>query len=144
MKKISPFVLPLALLGVVFFLGGCGYQSASQSTTPAPNSAANTPATPSPSSSATKTPSPATGQVAGAVTIQNFAFSPAEITIAKGETVTWTNEDSSPHQIASDNGKFQGPSFSKGQTYSFTFNDTGAFPYHCAIHPMMKGNIVVK
>jgi amicyanin len=145
MKKISLLALPLALLGAVLFLGGCGYQNTSQSTTPATNySAATAPATTPSSNSAATVPSPTTNQAAGAVTIQNFAFSPASLTIKKGETVTWTNQDSAPHQIASDNGKFQGPSFSKGQTYSFTFNDTGTFPYHCTIHPMMKATIVVQ
>lgn len=131
MKKISFFALPLALLAAAFFLGGCGYQNTSQSTTPS-------------GSSAQQTPSPTANQSAGAVTIQNFAFSPASLTINKGEAVTWTNEDSAPHQIASDNNIFQGSPINKGQTYSFTFSDTGEFSYHCAIHPSMKGKIIVK
>ncbi|HLM83744.1 MAG TPA: cupredoxin family copper-binding protein, partial [Candidatus Bathyarchaeia archaeon] len=78
------------------------------------------------------------------VTIENFAFSPANLTIKKGDTVIWTNKDSAPHQVASDDGKFQGPSLSKGQVYSFTFNETGVFPYHCAVHPTMKAAITVQ
>ncbi|TSA44946.1 hypothetical protein D4R51_02730 [bacterium] len=131
MKKISFLALPLAFLGAAFFLGGCGYQSTSQSTTPATNSAATA-------------PSPTVDQTAGAVTIQNFAFSPASLTIKKGESVTWTNEDSAPHQIASDTNAFSGNAINKGQTYSFTFNTAGEFDYHCAIHPSMKGKIIVQ
>jgi amicyanin len=146
MKKISLLALPLALLGAVFFLGGCGYQTANQGTAPQGSSNPKTsPATTPATNSAETTPSPAANQPSGAVTIQNFAFSPADLKIKKGDTVTWTNEDSAPHQIASDTtGKFQGPSISKGQTYSFTFNDTGTFPYHCVIHPMMKATITVE
>lgn len=131
MKKIFFFAIPLALLGAVFFLGGCGNQNSSQSTTPTTNSAATIPTT-------------APGQTKGAVTIQNFAFSPAEITISKGESVTWTNEDSAPHQIASDTNVFSGNLIAKGQNYSFIFKDAGTFSYHCVIHPSMKGTIIVK
>lgn len=151
MKKVSLLALPLALLGAAFFLGGCGSQTANQGTTPTyGNSAPAAPAVPAPPTTpatnpAASAPSPTTNQAATAVTIQNFAFSPASLTIKKGETVTWTNKDSAPHQIASDMaGKFQGPSISNGQTYSFTFNETGSFPYHCAIHPMMKATITVQ
>lgn len=148
MKKISLLALPLALVGAVFFLGGCGNQAANQGATPSyGNSPAQTPAsstTPAPSPAATA-PAPTSNQATGAVTIQNFAFSPASLTIKKGETVTWTNKDSAPHQIVSDTaGKFQGPSISSGQTYSFTFNETGTFAYHCSIHPMMKATITVQ
>ncbi|MFA5872074.1 MAG: cupredoxin family copper-binding protein [Parcubacteria group bacterium] len=97
-----------------------------------------------PSSAAPSSRTNAAQNTAAAVTIQNFTFSPASLTIKKGETVTWTNEDSVPHQIASDSGAFQGNSMGKGQSYSFTFNTTGEFDYHCAIHPSMKGKIIVQ
>jgi plastocyanin len=127
MKKLSLIALPLALLGAVFFLGGCGSQKAA----PAANSGAMAPAM-------------APGQIKGAVMIRNSAFNPIEMTIAKGENIIWMNEDSASHQIASDTNLFSGNSISKGQNYSFTFKDTGTFPYHCAIHPFMKGTIIVK
>jgi plastocyanin len=138
MKKISLIALPLALLAAVFFLGGCGYQS----TTPATGS--NAPKTaPAPNSPGTPS-SPTANQSSGAVAIQNFAFSPASLTIKKGESVTWTNEDSVAHIIVSDSSAFQSGSLAKGQTFSFTFNQTGQFPYHCSIHPSMKATIIVQ
>jgi plastocyanin len=81
------------------------------------------------------------------VTIKNFAFGPASLTVNKGDTVTWTNEDSAEHQIASDSGdavSFSGPAMPQGQSFSFKFDSTGTFPYHCVIHPSMKGMITVK
>jgi plastocyanin len=81
--------------------------------------------------------------VAGnAVDIQNFAFSPATLTVKKGTTVTWTNNDSAAHQIKSTT--FNSSQFGKGQTFSFTFNDAGTFDYSCAIHPSMLGKIIVE
>jgi plastocyanin len=80
---------------------------------------------------------------AAAVTIQNFAFSPASVTVPTGTTVTWTNRDSAPHQVGSDTGAFQGGALGTGASYSFTFTTPGTFPYHCVIHPSMHGTVTV-
>jgi plastocyanin len=84
------------------------------------------------------------------VTIQNFAFVPASITVPAGTTVTWTNEDSAPHQILSDatpmfmtGALFMSSQLQQGQKFSFTFNNPGTYAYHCAIHAFMKGTIIV-
>ncbi|HET6924285.1 MAG TPA: cupredoxin family copper-binding protein [Candidatus Saccharimonadales bacterium] len=80
------------------------------------------------------------------VTIQNFAFSPANLTVPQGTAVTWTNKDSTAHTVTSDSG---GPfvlnsgTIEPGLTFSTTLNKTGTFPYHCSIHPNMKGTITV-
>lgn len=79
------------------------------------------------------------------VDIMNMMFSPSQITVAKGTTVTWTNNDSIAHTVTADSGS--GPNSSDiapGQTYSYTFNDTGSFQYHCSIHPSMQGTVVVQ
>lgn len=79
-----------------------------------------------------------------AVAIESFAYSPATLTVKKGTTVTWTNKDSAPHTVTVDSGS--GPAsgnMSKGDTYSFTFNDVGTFNYHCKIHPSMTAKVVV-
>jgi len=78
------------------------------------------------------------------VNINNFSFNPSVITIKVGTKVTWTNNDSVPHQVKGDNlSSLNTPIMNNGQTYSFTFNDIGTFNYHCVIHPMMKGEIIV-
>ena len=79
------------------------------------------------------------------VSIANMAFSPADITVKKGTTVTWTNNDSVAHDIEETDGK-KGPAsgtLQSGQTYSFTYNETGSFNYHCSIHPSMTGAVTV-
>ena len=88
-------------------------------------------------------------QVAGlnSVMIQNFAFSPATLTIKTGSTVTWMNQDGAPHQIASDPGSvvaFTSESLAYGASFQFTFNQTGTYSYYCTIHPSMKGTIIVQ
>jgi plastocyanin len=86
-------------------------------------------------------------QTGNEVRISGFAFIPQSITIQKGQTVTWTNEDAVIHQIAADPGQpeisdFSSPNMNRGDTYSYTFSEAGAWAYHCNIHPSMKGTIV--
>lgn len=79
------------------------------------------------------------------VTIANFAFTPQTITVKRGSTVIWTNEDSVGHTVTSDTGNgLDSPLLSKGQSYSKIFNATGTFSYHCTPHPNMKGIVIVE
>ncbi len=79
------------------------------------------------------------------VGIENFAFSPKEIRIKKGDTITWTNEDSAPHTVTSDTGdELDSQRLNTGQTYTHKFNEKGTFSYYCAIHPSMKGKVIVE
>jgi plastocyanin len=79
-----------------------------------------------------------------AVTIAGFAFLPQTLTVAKGTTVTWTNNDSTTHTVTSDSGVWDSGNLAPGKTFSFTFNQTGTFPYHCNIHSSMTAKIVVQ
>ena len=79
------------------------------------------------------------------ISIQNFSFSPASLTVQKGKTVKWINQDSVAHTATENDGK-NGPSspeLAPGQSYSFTFNEDGVFHYHCALHSNMTGVVTV-
>jgi plastocyanin len=76
------------------------------------------------------------------VNIQSYSFQPAEITIRKGETVTWINQDSVDHTITGNS--FDSGLFGKGQSFKQTFNESGIFEYHCSPHPNMKGKVIVQ
>ncbi|MDY9923198.1 cupredoxin family copper-binding protein [Methanobacterium sp.] len=78
------------------------------------------------------------------VSIQNFAFNPSTLTVKAGTTVTWTNKDSTNHPVASDTGVFASGDLNNGDSYSYTFNQTGNYPYHCTTHTSMKGTIIVQ
>jgi len=76
------------------------------------------------------------------VSISNFKFQPSSVTVQKGDTVTWTNQDTVAHDV-----KFQdseSPTLNKGDRYSKTFNVPGNYGYICDIHPYMKGSVIVK
>jgi plastocyanin len=79
------------------------------------------------------------------VAIQNYAFSPAALTVAVGTKVTWTNDDTAPHTVTVSSGpvKFSSPSLQKGDTYTFTFTAAGTYSYYCAVHPSMVAKVVV-
>jgi len=91
----------------------------------------------------TATATPNTAPVPTTVTILNYAFSPATITIAPGMTVIWTNRDSVAHTVTADDGSWGSGNLAQGDTYSHTFTTSGAYPYHCAIHPGMQGSVTV-
>jgi plastocyanin len=78
------------------------------------------------------------------VRIYNDYFNPKRITVTKGTTVHWTNKSSHRHTVTSDTGLWESGELDPGGTYSRTFNETGTYPYHCAIHPLMKAEVVVK
>jgi len=78
------------------------------------------------------------------VSIENFAFSPAKITVKKGTTVTWTNNDSTAHTVTGDdNSAIDSGTLNKGDTYTFKFDAAGTFAYHCAFHSSMTASVTV-
>lgn len=82
-------------------------------------------------------------RAANTVTIKDFSFQPASITVKKGDTVTWVNDDSATHQIKSVDEKFSSNNLSTGQQYQFTFQTPGTYNYICGIHPSMKAVVIV-
>jgi amicyanin len=92
--------------------------------------------------SATATDSPA-AQGGTAVSISDFKFNPATLTVPVGTTVSWTNQDEEPHTIAAKDGSFHSPGMDTHGTYSFTFTTPGSYDYICSIHPFMTGTVVV-
>lgn len=78
------------------------------------------------------------------VTINNFAFSPATITIKAGTTVTWTNNDEEPHTVVSPSAGMKSKTLAgTSNTYSHAFSTPGTYAYNCSIHPFMHGTVVV-
>lgn len=79
------------------------------------------------------------------VTIKDFAFSPTSIKVKKGTKVTWTNQDNTSHTVTATNGGgFNSSALAKGDTFNFTFNQTGTFTYKCNFHPDMIGTVIVQ
>jgi plastocyanin len=131
MSRISP--LTGLIVAAALAIGAC---SGASSPTAAPASA---PASAAPASAA----GGGGGGTASAVTIQNFAFNPATISVKVGTKVTWTNQDSAGHTVTFDTGSDTSDTLAQGATYDHTFDAAGSFAYHCKIHPTMKGTVTV-
>ena len=102
-------------------------------------------------SSPTPSPAPTSGGPSSAVTIPmgaqvlgNRAFTPGDVEVAVGTTVTWTNTDTVSHTSTSDASGWDSGVISPGRQFSFTYQTAGTFPYHCAIHPGMVGTVTVR
>ena len=78
------------------------------------------------------------------IKIENFVFEPSDVTVAPGTRITWINKDEAPHTATSTDGKFNSGGLDTEDKYSFVFNETGDYPYYCALHPHMKAMIKVK
>lgn len=132
------------VLGLVIFMviGGSIY-FLSQNKQASPSSPVINPLT-------QKQPSPA---LTAEITISSKGFVPQTLKITKGTQVTWTNNDTRPHQIMTDPHplhsllpqlKGEGP-VNKGSSYSYVFNNKGTFTYHDEITPLkFKGTIIVE
>ena len=86
----------------------------------------------------------ATKKDANEITIDNFTFTPKELTVAVGTTVKWVNHDDIPHTIVEKKTSFRSKALDTDDSYSFTFTSAGTFDYFCGLHPHMVGQIIVK
>lgn len=131
LKRSHPFLLPV-IIAVSLLFTGCG----GNSTGPGYNNGGNNNGN--------------GGDPPGANTVQMVgqSFSPTNLEVEVGTTVTWENESSEIHTVTSGanrehDGNFDSGNIAPGETYTYTFNETGEFPYFCMPHPGMEGTITV-
>jgi plastocyanin len=148
--------LPVAVTAAaMLMLGAAGCSSGGSSGKSAPSgpttaattavttTAATTAATATATTAGTASSTPAAG--AAAITIQNFAFSPATLTVHPGEKVSVTNKDSTAHTVtATPSGPFDTGDIAPGETTEFTApSKAGTYDYICLIHQFMHGTLTV-
>ena len=122
-RTIAKVMAPAA---VVAALAGCGGGGGATASAPTP---ASTPGSGSGSS----------------IAISNFKFSPATETVRRGARIEVSNGDTAPHTVTADDGSsFDSGTLQPGGSTTISVARTGRFPYHCTIHPFMKGVLVVK
>ncbi|MBI3185288.1 MAG: cupredoxin family copper-binding protein [Myxococcales bacterium] len=78
------------------------------------------------------------------VRIRDYKFFPAQLTVRKGTTVRFLNEDPVPHTATADDGSFDSGLFRQGESWSHRFDAPGSFPYFCAVHPYMRAEVRVE
>jgi plastocyanin len=100
------------------------------------------------SSSSSSTPAASSSSSSGggvAIKMANIAFDPKDVTVKVGQKITWTNDDSTDHNVTADSGAdFKSKDFGKGATFDFTADKAGTIKYACTIHPGMTATITVQ
>ncbi len=137
--------LGMLVASSLFFLIGCSNSSAAKPSGDAVagnHDAAAQPAEMAPAA----TPGADSSAARNQVTIDNFAFSPQTLTVPVGTKVTWINRDDVPHTATSSVKPrvFDSKALDTDEKFSFVFTAPGTYPYFCAVHPHMTGEIVVK
>ena len=125
MKRLM-YVIPLSSIAV---LVSAAIAAAQPAVVPAEPTTPTESTTPAPNDTTT-------------VEIRNNAFNPAQLNVAPGTTVTFVNNDNVPHTATSDNKLFD-LEIPPGSSYPVVLEGEGTVPYHCELHPDMKGTIVV-
>ena len=77
------------------------------------------------------------------ITIDNFTFRPATVTVHAGTSVTFENVDDIPHSVVMVDGSFHSKALDTDDKVSVVFDKVGDFAYFCGIHPHMQGKITV-
>ena len=150
-RRLAPVV---GLFAIFVMACGGGSPSSAPAASNAPAASAAAPST-APSAAAPSTAASASTAAGGGactaangtatvnVTVQNFAFSPSAITAKVGDVIGFTNKDSVGHTATVDDGSCSTDTISNGTTATLTFTAAGTYPFHCKIHPSMKGTITV-
>lgn len=76
--------------------------------------------------------------------IKGFAFTEKTIVVSAGTTITWQNSDSVSHTVTTKKEMFHSGLLSRGETFSYTFEQPGEYKYYCTIHPYMTATVIVE
>ena len=127
-------LLVMALLIIALPLAGCAGSGSTASTTMAEMTT---------TAAAGDTTAAVTTSAKNEISIKGNAFSPDNLSIKVGDTVTWINNDSYAHTVKAVTGEFDSGNMASGGNFSFTFDKEGTIDYICGIHTFMTGKIVV-
>jgi len=83
------------------------------------------------------------GNTSNKVSMYNSIFTPSNLTVTTGATVTWTNDDNMVHTVTANDASFNSGDIQPGGSYTRTFNATGVISYYCIHHSGMTGTVTV-
>lgn len=134
-------LVPALVMAGALGLAACSSGGSASS----PATTGSAPATTAPATTApTTTTSGSDRSTGSSITIHNFAFSPATVTVAPGATISVHNEDQVAHTLTATAGTFNTGDVSPGMTVTFKAPSTpGRYPYICSIHSFMSGTLIV-
>jgi plastocyanin len=143
MFRLVPLVFTVfALVALSACASSTGGTAAPAATAPSAAPAASEPAASAPAAGGGGC-SASSDAAAVSVQIANFAFDPPEVTAKVGETIGWTNGDSTAHTATTDDGGCDTGNIAQNATAGLVFDAAGTYAYHCKIHPNMTGTITI-
>ena len=83
------------------------------------------------------------GSTANKISMYNSVFTPSNLTVTTGGTITWKNDDNMVHTVTANDASFNSGDIQPGGSYSRTFNATGVIGYYCMHHSGMTGTVTV-
>jgi plastocyanin len=89
-------------------------------------------------------PLPPTNTGGPSVSVENFNFIAAAVTVPAGTTVVWTNNDDIEHTVTASDNSFASQPLEAGGQFAYAFTTAGTYSYFCAIHPFMTGKVIVQ
>ena len=92
----------------------------------------------------TSNATPSVGTKSEAVAMRDFAFTPGNLQVPVGATVTFTNDDAAPHTATAQDGSWDTGLLNKGESKAITFDKAGDFEYYCTVHPAMIARLTVR
>jgi plastocyanin len=138
LRHVTASLVALAAVGGP--LAGCGGDDSDSSPSDTQSGGSAQPASATGSTTAAQA---STGS--GSVSISDFKFAPASLTVDRGTRVTVANHDTTAHTATADSGSaFDTGDIDPGSSASFTLAKAGSYSYHCSIHSFMHGTIVVR
>ena len=78
------------------------------------------------------------------VHIRDYKFTPASLTVDRGDRVTFVNDDDDAHTVTADDGAWDSEGLPHGAHWTRVFDKAGKVAYHCTVHPLMRGTVVVR
>jgi plastocyanin len=84
------------------------------------------------------------GSKTESVSIRDFTFTPGNLRVPAGATVTWSNDDSVPHTATSTDGSWDTGTLNTGESKAITFDKAGDYLYSCKVHPNMQARVEVR
>lgn len=135
MKKVIAYWLLMVLLGLA--VGGC---QATEPTTTTTEPTTTEPTTTTTPATATTTPASDVFEVA----VVDNGYLPKIATVPVGTTVTWVHQSIIVHTVTSDAPLYDSGFLREGNSFSYTFDQSGTYEYHCTIHPTLRGTVVVE
>ena len=128
----------MAALSTAIVLAACG------GTTPTSQPTAGGPGATVGATTAAGPCADSTGTTTVSASVANNTWTPANVTAKVGDVITWANSDTVPHKVALDDGSCQmSANIAGGSSASLAFSAAGTYPFHCSVHPSMKGTITI-